>query len=453
LGRWHIASGQWIGARERQEDAFMVLRRSGLGNDEPGALMVVADGMGGHAGGDLASRAVVDGVMEILARPDANEIDLAEVIERANAKVRRAIEEEPAYRGMGSTLVAVDFHPPWVRWCSVGDSLLLTVSGRAVRRLNQDHSMAPLLDAMAEQGEISRDEAAAPSSRNKLRSVVRGGEIPLIDVGRDAVRLDASQAVIVASDGLATLSNDQIADIVAANFSAEACIDALLDALRLQADPHQDNVTIIVAMCAAAPVEFNGSKPQISRQFGGHAKTIGLIALAATAAAAAGVLLLGPGKRASDVTPLQPAIVKPSAVAEPKSAPAITPPSRSAGLPGVSPSNRVVSSEELFPHNSRPTSAVKVTPSEAPPAHSPPAAGGSPPTSAPPEGPPTGALSGGSKSATAPSSSKSAQPSQAASETAKPKTKASEDKASIAPAPPSASSSPKGADVPTGDHP
>ncbi|MEP4189610.1 MAG: protein phosphatase 2C domain-containing protein, partial [Sneathiella sp.] len=120
---------QWLGLRENQEDCVLVETLIGkTGN--PRYLLLVADGMGGHAAGEVASRLVVDDMLKSVksANRDANiEPVLRKALQDANDILAAAIEENIDYSGMGTTLVAVVVDDKNVCWISVGDSLFYLV--------------------------------------------------------------------------------------------------------------------------------------------------------------------------------------------------------------------------------------------------------------------------------------------------------------------------------------
>ena len=107
--------------------------------------------------------------------------------------------------------------------------------------------MTPLLAQLVQLGHLTGEEAATDTRHHRLRSVVMGGDIPLIDLQDDAIELDAGDVLILASDGLETLSENEVATIAEAHgTSSKALVEALLTAVRDKSMPSQDNVTVIV---------------------------------------------------------------------------------------------------------------------------------------------------------------------------------------------------------------
>ena len=256
------ASSATKGARDYQEDtsAFWPPEASGGAVDAPTAnatrlVAVLADGMGGHAAGALASRMVCESFISAYAglvcahaglngsRPER----LLEALSSANEAIAEQVRANPVLSGMGSTLVAATFGDEGVEWVSVGDSPLLLCRRGEIELLNEDHSLAPELDRLAAMGCMTAEEARADPRRHMLRSAVTGDDLDLVDVSRRPLALEQGDYVILASDGLHTLETGEIKRIVAAyaQDGAAAVAGALIRAVEALRDPHQDNTTVI----------------------------------------------------------------------------------------------------------------------------------------------------------------------------------------------------------------
>ena len=120
--------------------------------------------------------------------------------------------------------------------------------GLRLSRLNANHSLAPQLDAAAERGEITVEEARNSSSRNVLLSAISGETISRVDVSRAPVELGDEDVIILASDGIETLSPNQISAIVSktSRAGADAICNTLLNAVEEADAEGQDNTSIIV---------------------------------------------------------------------------------------------------------------------------------------------------------------------------------------------------------------
>ena len=109
-----------------------------------GGFAVLADGMGGHAGGAVASRMVCENFLSAAADHSGSTSDrLMAGLRAANDAVATKIEESPLLAGMGSTVVGAAFGPGGMQWVSVGDSPLFLFRRGEVAVLNEDHSLAP----------------------------------------------------------------------------------------------------------------------------------------------------------------------------------------------------------------------------------------------------------------------------------------------------------------------
>jgi len=242
-----IASDQIDGARDYQEDAYMVNQLGEADNGDICSLIIMADGMGGHAAGNVASNMVVATFNKTFQAkfptPDIAEV-LTDALNRSNDQIRASVKETPALRGMGCTMVTAYVQDDKLYWVSVGDSHLYLVRDRELIKQNADHSYGAYLDMMKEQG-MEVDEQAG-MSRNMLMSAMTGEEISSIDVSESPVKLRAGDRVIVASDGLDTLGAGAIIQYSSWSATAKECVYALLKAVDDANKINQDNTTLIV---------------------------------------------------------------------------------------------------------------------------------------------------------------------------------------------------------------
>ena len=136
-----------------------------------------------------------------------------------------------------------------VEWISVGDSpFWLARNGRLIR-MNEDHSMAPVIAKQMQRGELTAQMAAKHPDRHLIRSAVMGEKIALVDRSGSPVLLEPRDRLILASDGLLTLSEDEITEIASAeNRDATSLAAGLIEAVDAKSHPHQDNTTVLVAV-------------------------------------------------------------------------------------------------------------------------------------------------------------------------------------------------------------
>jgi protein phosphatase len=245
------------GARTYQEDACAtsagpegsVSEASSELAKAPELTAVLADGMGGHAGGALASAAACRTFLAAY-RSSSGEVParLDEALQLANLAIAECVAENPALSGMGCTLVGTSFGPHGLEWVSVGDSPLFLVRNDEIALLNEDHSLAPEIDKLAAAGKISWETARNDARRHFLRSAVTGTDIELVDRSRRPLALETGDVILIASDGIHTLSHPQILSVVAGHAAAgpDAVADALLGAVKAAGDAYQDNTTVVV---------------------------------------------------------------------------------------------------------------------------------------------------------------------------------------------------------------
>jgi PPM family protein phosphatase len=244
------------GARDYQEDtaafwpgaADPFLPRDPAGT-AGGSFAVLADGMGGHAGGALASRLVCERFLStaVMAEGDA-QVRLIAALHAANEAIAGKVTDNPLLSGMGSTLIGAAFGPGGIQWVSVGDSPLYLFRRGEVAVLNEDHSLAPELDRMVAEGRLTPDEARKDPRRHMLRSAVTGDEIDLVDISRSPLALERDDYIVLASDGVETLEPDEIARIIQgyARDGALAVATAIIRAVEALREPQQDNATVLV---------------------------------------------------------------------------------------------------------------------------------------------------------------------------------------------------------------
>ena len=245
---FELFGDQIDGAREYQEDAFL---SAFIDDDEGGtksaALAIMADGMGGHAAGNIASNLVVSTFNKNFTSK-FGQVEIApllrECLEKSNSALKESIKETPALDGMGCTMVAAALCKGKVYWLSVGDSHLYLIRDGQISKKNEDHSYGGYLDRMKAQG--MEVEAEPGLSRNMLMSAMTGDEIAEIDCPPNGFQLLPGDRVIVASDGLDTLGGGTLLQTSTWSKSPKECVQALLSAVDEAKKPRQDNTTVLV---------------------------------------------------------------------------------------------------------------------------------------------------------------------------------------------------------------
>lgn len=249
---YDVAAAIDKGRRDYQEDAVAI----DFPEQEGTGFVVLADGMGGHKAGDIASRIAVmkvsDTLKDYLSEHDLPEADIPEVLKAAtmsaNQSIASYVSRNTDVAGMGTTLVAPILAGNLLHWISVGDSPLFLFQNGELHQINEDHSLAPQIDLMVKSGMLDAETARHHPDRNCLTSVLMGTDIPKIDCGKPPVSLAKGDIVVVSSDGLQFLSNEEIADILNRHKddSSEVIADALMKAVHELDDPDQDNVSLAV---------------------------------------------------------------------------------------------------------------------------------------------------------------------------------------------------------------
>ena len=249
---FQAASALTVGMRDHQEDA--VISDFPLGADM--GLTVLADGMGGHAAGDIASKIVMTEVYSELKFQSTSPDEMVEnmssillgAVSNANDCLREHVRENPSASGMGATLVAAVIYKSQLSWISIGDSPLYLFRAGALKQLNEDHSMAPQIDFMVDSGLMDSEGGRDHPDRNCLTSVLAGEEIARIDCPARPIDLMDGDILLVSSDGLQFLGHDGIENTLSEMVDAEACDIAaqFLDAIEDLNDPYQDNVSMTV---------------------------------------------------------------------------------------------------------------------------------------------------------------------------------------------------------------
>ena len=248
-----FAASQIIGARERQEDDLAALDLSGEGPER--LLFVVADGMGGHSGAATVTQLAVRRFCELVEGGDgALDRRLPSALLGANDAIAKAAILDGTLEGAGCAFLSVAVENGALSWTNVGDCSLLLFRRGQLRKLNEDHSMRPVLAQMVKTGRLSATDAARDPRRHSLRSALRGSEIRLIDNSPEPIRLMPGDSVILASDGFETLSNRAVTRLLRREIAAPPAktVGRLLDAIQAARARNQDNTTIIIYHFGAA---------------------------------------------------------------------------------------------------------------------------------------------------------------------------------------------------------
>lgn len=268
--RFDAATGLSLGARDEQQDAVLADMPQG----GAAGLLVLADGLGGHAAGATASRIAVSTALAELAaqRDNTGEIQgdipalLTDAALAANHAILAHAEHAPETTGMGTTLVIAVLQQGRLYWLSVGDSPLFLVRDGDVLQLNEVHSLAAQLDLLARAGEISYADAAAHPDRNCLTAALGEGAIQQIDCPSTPLQLRAGDVLVLASDGILTLAPSMIGTAVRRDGSATSADLAadLVEKVAQAALPTQDNLSIALVQARSDDLSAHTLDPTAS---------------------------------------------------------------------------------------------------------------------------------------------------------------------------------------------
>ncbi|MFD1845514.1 PP2C family protein-serine/threonine phosphatase [Arthrobacter flavus] len=216
-------------------------------------LAVVADGMGGHAGGNVASASTVLDLVH-LDRKDYDDGDaanqLADEIQTANTLLSELVNANPQLAGMGTTVTALLLNGNRLEFAHIGDSRAYRLKDDVFEQISIDHTF---VQRLIDEGRLKPEEADVHPHKNVLMRVL--GDVdasPELDL--DSFEVDAGERWLLCSDGLnAVLSDELIERILRETPDLQATVDTLVDLTLAGGSP--DNVTIAVVEIAAATAE------------------------------------------------------------------------------------------------------------------------------------------------------------------------------------------------------
>jgi serine/threonine protein phosphatase PrpC len=205
-----------------------------------GALFVVADGMGGHAAGEVASEMAVSTVTTLYYQDDGDAPEcLLRSIKYANAIIFQKAMENIEHNGMGTTCVAAVLLGEVAYIANVGDSRAYLVRKGQVRQISQDHSW------VAEQvrvGAMSEVDARQHEMRNMITRSL--GSLPEVDVDIFAEMVREDDTLVLCSDGLSGMISDTEILMIVEQYSPQECVYRLIE--RANAYGGNDNITALV---------------------------------------------------------------------------------------------------------------------------------------------------------------------------------------------------------------
>ncbi|MCR5476556.1 MAG: Stp1/IreP family PP2C-type Ser/Thr phosphatase [Lachnospiraceae bacterium] len=205
-------------------------------------VFIVADGMGGHAAGDLASKSAVEVITRSIGESfESNpSIILRKAIEAANERVFEVAEANPELEGMGTTVVAATFIGRFLQVANVGDSRLYVIHDREIRQVTVDHS---LVEEMVRRGAVTREDSSHHPKKNIITRAV--GVKETVDVDLFTEELEDGDMVLLCTDGLTNMvSDERIRMTVAASRDVTEAVIHLVDEANEQGG--KDNISVIL---------------------------------------------------------------------------------------------------------------------------------------------------------------------------------------------------------------
>ena len=226
-----------VGRRRRaNEDCFAIAAEQGF--------FLVADGMGGHAAGQLASSLAAEAAVKALQILDGSEATLTEKLRcsvaAANREIHAAVQAKPELSGMGTTLVSLLAVEGRVALAHVGDSRAYLIRGGRIRQLTDDHS---IVGELVRSCQITQSDARAHPHRHVLTRALGVRR----DVAPDLAELSShpGDVFILCSDGLTGLVHDEeIAQAVSANSDLDAVCENLVNLANQRGG--EDNITVVI---------------------------------------------------------------------------------------------------------------------------------------------------------------------------------------------------------------
>lgn len=227
--------------RHENQDTFAVEQGEKL------LIAVVCDGMGGAEGGQIASSLAVETFMKeirALLRADMTTGQLRELasfcVAKANTAVYQRALQDPAYQGMGTTLVSAVAGERDAVICNIGDSRAYLIHNGEMMRITHDHSV---VQTLVENGDITAEEARTHPNRNLITRALGPDETTLCDAFD--VSFAHGDKILLCTDGLVvTATDEEICRIVCADKRTEEKLDDLIALAKAQGAP--DNVTAVL---------------------------------------------------------------------------------------------------------------------------------------------------------------------------------------------------------------
>ena len=217
------------------------------GNEDSGyagpRLLAIADGMGGHAAGEVASSATIEELVQIEnAGGDRDPLHaLQAAVKAANDRIRTIVDADPERRGMGTTLTALLWTGEALALAHIGDSRAYLLRDGTLRRITHDHTF---VQSLVDEGRITEDEASVHPARAMILRALQGDGDP--DVDLEMIEVRGGDRLLVCSDGLSGVVRDTtLRDTLVQHEELAETAEALVGLALKGGAP--DNITCVVA--------------------------------------------------------------------------------------------------------------------------------------------------------------------------------------------------------------
>ncbi len=231
--------------RQNNEDSAAFLRQAAARGGAVVSLAIVADGMGGHQGGEVASQIAAEWIPGSFFRAEEEPAAaLEKAFLAANHEMQQAVERDPRIKGMGTTAVAVAIEGDraWCAW--VGDSRIYHLRSGRMHQISEDHTAVAEL---MRQGLLTPEQARNHPDRNVLVRALGTRSGVEVDVTRHPLAMVTGDRMLLCSDGLYDLLEDEEIEKISSEGTLQEAGDALI-AAALQRGGH-DNVSIVLVEC------------------------------------------------------------------------------------------------------------------------------------------------------------------------------------------------------------
>lgn len=236
--------------RQKNEDAAGFSRPSGKRErEEKGTVFVVADGMGGHRGGEIASKLAVDTIISnyfASEEPDLVEC-LRESFDKANKLILEKSQSDASLFGMGTTCTAMVMLNDQAHFGHVGDSRAYVLRGGKLIQLTEDHS---LVGEMVRSGILSDEDAQHHPKRNVITRSLGTTEELATDFPQTPYEINDGDTFLLCSDGLTSLVSDVEVREILGNGTAKKCCSELVALANEKGG--KDNITVQVIKVSAS---------------------------------------------------------------------------------------------------------------------------------------------------------------------------------------------------------